>query len=124
MAPLRFRAWDKKEKILSRVCGFHFDESDEAANMIHVDLFPECPSWFQSDCEVMQSTGLFDKNEPCIEVFEGDIIDTYGKIKGNIYEMDKGETDLVIEGVGTEDWLTTHQEAMARGLSYPKQHAN
>lgn len=60
--------------------------------------------------------GLKDKNG-LQEVYEGDIIDTYGNIKGNIYQMDKGETDLVIQEFGGKDWCSTYKEAMARGCT-------
>ena len=70
----------------------------------------------------LQFTGLLDKNGSK-EVYEGDIIDIYGNIKGNIYEMDKGETDLVIEGFGTATWTETEKAGLGRGLTYPKRDA-
>ena len=62
----------------------------------------------------MQYTGLKDKNG-LIDIYECDIIDETGNLKGNIYESHKGKTDLVIQGFGTKDWVATYQEAMARG---------
>jgi len=67
--------------------------------------------------EPQQYTGLTDK-DMLQDIYEGDIIDTYGKIKGNIYEMDKGETDIVIQGFGTSKWESTNKEAMERGCKY------
>ena len=69
--------------------------------------------------EFQQFTGLHDKNG-LQEVYEGDIIDEYGNIKGNIYEMDKGETDLVIEGLGTSAWSKTEKAGLELGLKYAK----
>lgn len=65
-----------------------------------------------------QFTGLLDKNG-IAEVYEGDIIDAYGNIKGNIHQMDKGEVDLVIEGFGTKTWTETEKAGLGRGLTYP-----
>ncbi len=63
---------------------------------------------------VMQYTGLKDKKD-LTDVYEDDIIGANGEIKGNIYQMDKGPTDLVIQGFGTKDWFKTYNEAILRG---------
>lgn len=66
----------------------------------------------------MQFTGLKDKSEPCKDVYEGDIIDTNGKITGDTYQMDVRETDLVIKGLGTASWSETEKAGLARGFRY------
>jgi len=70
--------------------------------------------------ELMQFTGLLDKSEPCKEVYEGDIVDVYGKIIGNKYEspLVKGDSPILIEGFGTKDWSKTEASGLARGLKY------
>lgn len=108
MREIKFRAWDK-EKMTSEIRlefahGLRLiSTSDLGFGMTN-----------DSDCVLMQFTGLKDKNE-LQDIYEDDIIDEYGNIKGNTYEMDKGETDLVIQGFGTKEWLTTYQKAVDRG---------
>ena len=68
------------------------------------------------------STGLHDKNG-LAEIYEGDIIDANGTLKGNIYESPqifKEGIDCLIEGMGTEAWRNTESVAMGRGCKYAK----
>lgn len=81
MNNLKFRAWDKKLQILGKVSNIDFDFEEV---MFYIDDEEELDvSQTFKDVEIMQSTGLFDKNG--VEIFEGDIIRTYGNDYTPIY---------------------------------------
>lgn len=109
MREIKFRAWDKHNKTMHPDCYYGGDQ--KGVNEI-IAMFAEDMLW-------QQYTGLKDKNgDVGQEVYEGDIIDEYGKIKGNIYEMDATDSDLVITNLTERDWYDTYKKAMDRGLTH------
>lgn len=122
MREIKFRAWWKDAEIMEDVISF-----SEGEVSILVPLKPnslgqkyERQTLDEGEYEIMQFTGLKDKTG-VVEVYEGDIIDSEGNIKGNIYESpqiyEKG-VDCLIEGMGTKTWRDTESVAMGRGCKY------
>ena len=105
----KFRAWDK--------------DYMHGARMEYFELGHYQSPSFLRECPIMQFTGLHDKNG-LAEIYEGDIIDANGILKGNIYESPQiyqEGIDCLIEGMGTETWGDTESIAVGRGCKYTKQ---
>lgn len=121
MRPIKFRAWDKAEKRM-----FYPSSISWKGDAVWLcDAQGGGKNVYESvreHAELMQFTGLHDKNS-LKELYEGDIIDADGNLKGNIYESpqiyEEG-IDCLIEGMGTEKWRSTESIAMGRGCKYTK----
>jgi uncharacterized phage protein (TIGR01671 family) len=115
MRTIKFRAWDEENKryylvrTINTVTKHVFLEDD-----------PNDTTWIEryEDVIIEQFTGLLDKNG-LIDIYEGDIMDEEGNIRGNIHETsDKRETDIIASGMGTSTWRGTEQRLLGCGCKY------
>ena len=97
MREIKFRAWDKINNEIFVPTSINLWLLNQVTR--HTDGSGKVSG---KDIEIMQYTGLKDKNGMGLtEVYEGDIISIDGTLKGNIYENDKEPTDIIIPQLGT-----------------------
>jgi hypothetical protein len=116
MREIKFRAWHKGHSTMYPVLKIDL-RSKEDTIILEVKSEIGYIIATNKQCEIMQYTGLKDKNG-LKDIYECDIIGVGGLIRGNKYEnpeLLQDTTNLVIEGFGTKSWWITYKEAMARG---------
>lgn len=68
----RFRAWDKRKNVMRDVAVLHFTKNGKT-NFIEYWINPtELKSYHVRNIDLMQSTGLIDRNG--VEIFDGDVV--------------------------------------------------
>lgn len=117
MREIKFRGWDKEAKAWRGLWIFRGGHSEEFRTRENEpDILDLTNSWH--NCELMQFTGLLDKNgEGLIEVYESDIIRS-SELIGNIYEDETRENDFIIPRLGTKAWESAYPQAVERGFDY------
>lgn len=128
MRTIKFRVYDFKKKGMFQVADLWLNEESEISDVAYrVRKTVKTIFSNRDKFELMQFTGLLDKNDTCKEVYEDDILDKNGKVIGNKYETPtllKDPTNFLIQGFGTETWEATNREAMGRGCFYSERYAS
>lgn len=129
MREIKFRAWSKNTKKMFDCPGFDFINGTiflGNENRIQGGVI----SYYLSSYELMQFTGLHDKNG-LADIYEGDIIGVDGLTKGNVYETPESQiyesreifkqgVACVVGQMGTRAWRDSEQTLLGLGCKYAK----
>lgn len=95
----RFRAWDKEEKCWIKIAALNFDGEFWYLAPAMDDFNPV---YYESELgetwELMQSTGMHDKNG--VEIFEGDVV----KVSNHPFQKKEDSAGIEIDGNYLINW--------------------
>lgn len=99
MRKIKFRAWDRDDKKMLEVKAIDWNDKGDIVSINYPDgkLYPD--ENYGDHIDLMQFTGVYDKNEK--EIYEGDVVFANSKYEGKFFgivEFENGRFQILDNG--------------------------
>ena len=124
MREIKFRVWNgsayEYDVMVGKFGAFYVNPMNNGLDATDSASLSPFNTKFSDGVVVEQFTGLIDKNG-LTYIYEGDIIDTTGLVRGNIHESSQDfrfGIDIIVTEMGTKTWRDTEQRLLGCGCEY------